>query len=80
MGRELSSFPRSQNGPHDGSVNSETRRFGLIFQYVGVRFRDGSVRLLTQDIDATTLSRLANRKDGKVIGAYECSHQQGVHP
>jgi prepilin-type N-terminal cleavage/methylation domain-containing protein/prepilin-type processing-associated H-X9-DG protein len=33
-------------------------------------YADGSVRLLTQDIDATTLSRLANRRDGSVIGAY----------
>ena len=33
-------------------------------------YADGSVRLLNQDIDATTLSRLANRRDGKVIGAY----------
>ena len=33
-------------------------------------YADGSVRLLTQDIDATTLSRLANRMDGSVLGAY----------
>ena len=33
-------------------------------------YADGSVRLLDQNIDATILSRLANRRDGKVIGAY----------
>jgi prepilin-type N-terminal cleavage/methylation domain-containing protein/prepilin-type processing-associated H-X9-DG protein len=33
-------------------------------------YADGSVRLLNQDIDATILRRLANRRDGSVLGAY----------
>jgi prepilin-type N-terminal cleavage/methylation domain-containing protein len=33
-------------------------------------FCDGAVRSLNQDIDATTFKRLANRRDGNVIGSY----------
>lgn len=33
-------------------------------------FCDGAVRSLNQDIDATTFKRLANRRDGSVIGSY----------
>jgi prepilin-type N-terminal cleavage/methylation domain-containing protein len=33
-------------------------------------FSDGAVRYLGQDIDATTFKRLANRRDGNVVGAY----------
>ena len=33
-------------------------------------YADGSVRLLDQNIDATILRRLANRRDGSVLGAY----------
>lgn len=33
-------------------------------------FADGAVRFLTQDIDATTFKRLANRRDGQPVGSY----------
>ncbi len=33
-------------------------------------FADGAVKFLTQNIDATTFKRLANRRDGQVIGSY----------
>ncbi|MFM7290619.1 MAG: DUF1559 domain-containing protein [Planctomycetia bacterium] len=33
-------------------------------------FSDGAVKFLDQTIDATTFQRLANRKDGQVIGSY----------
>jgi len=33
-------------------------------------FADGAVKFLTQDIDATTFKRLANRRDGQLVGSY----------
>lgn len=33
-------------------------------------FADGAVKFLTQNIDVTTFKRLANRKDGQVVGSY----------
>ena len=33
-------------------------------------FADGAVKFLTQNIDATTFKRLANRRDGQVVGSY----------
>lgn len=33
-------------------------------------FADGAVKFLTQNIDATTFKRLANRKDGQPVGSY----------
>jgi prepilin-type N-terminal cleavage/methylation domain-containing protein len=33
-------------------------------------FSDGAVKFLTNDINATTFQRLANRKDGQVVGSY----------
>ena len=33
-------------------------------------FSDGAVKLLDQTIDATTFQRLANRRDGRVVGSY----------
>lgn len=33
-------------------------------------FSDGAVKFLDQTIDATTFQRLANRRDGRVIGSY----------
>jgi prepilin-type N-terminal cleavage/methylation domain-containing protein/prepilin-type processing-associated H-X9-DG protein len=33
-------------------------------------FADGAVKFLTQNIDATTFKRLANRRDGQPVGSY----------
>jgi prepilin-type N-terminal cleavage/methylation domain-containing protein/prepilin-type processing-associated H-X9-DG protein len=58
----------SGGGPNDGGDSEQARRFGSWHPGVcGFAFCDGSVRFIKNNIDATTLERLADRHDGLVI-------------